>query len=185
MLCERCGKNPATVHYTQIINGVSSEIHICSECAREMGESMGESFQQMMHGFVPMLFNDGMDSEPFGLGNFLSGIMGWGMPDESEEEDEKCKYCGFNYSQFRKTGFLGCPQCYNTFRDRLDPLIKGIQGSNSHVGKVPRRKGGDLRTKREIEDLKAQLDASVKKEEFEEAAQLRDKIKDLEKKLNG
>ena len=171
MLCERCGKNPAT------------EMHICSECAREIGASMGESFQGMLNDFGQSLFNTGMFAEPFGLGNFLSGFMG--TPDEENETDLKCKYCGRNYSDFMKTGFLGCPGCYVIFRDRLSPLIKRIHGSNSHVGKVPRRKGGDLRVKREIKDLKNQMNASVKKEEFETAAQLRDKIKELEKKLDG
>lgn len=185
MLCERCGKNPATVHYTQVINGVKYEVNICSECAKEIGAAMGNSFQGMMQGFMPIFFNTGMFTEPFGLGNFLSGFMDWGLPTELDEKDLKCDTCGMTYSQFKKTGFLGCPQCYSTFRDRLNPLIKRIHGSNAHVGKVPRRTGGDLRIKKEIEDLKAQLDESVKREEFEKAAELRDKIKELEKKLNG
>ncbi|MDI6601256.1 MAG: UvrB/UvrC motif-containing protein [Thermoanaerobacteraceae bacterium] len=185
MLCERCGKNPATVHYTQIVNGVKSELHLCSECAREIGASIGDSFHGMMHGFTPMFFNNNFFTEPFGLGNFLSGFMDWGMTPELDEQDLKCDYCGMLYSQFKKTGFLGCPKCYATFRDRLNPLVKRIHGSNNHVGKVPRRKGGNLRLKKEIEDLKAQLDAAIKREEFEKAAELRDRIKDLEKKLNG
>ncbi|TZE82685.1 UvrB/UvrC motif-containing protein [Calorimonas adulescens] len=185
MLCERCGKNPATVHYTQIVNGVKSEAHLCSECAKEVGATFGGNLQGMMSGFMPFVFGNNFFTEPFGPGSFLSGFMDWGMSPGTVEEELRCEYCGLLYSQFKKTGFLGCPKCYSTFRERLNPLIRRVHGSSNHVGKVPRRKGGNLRIKREIEELRAQLDEAVKKEEFEKAAELRDRIKDLEKKLKG
>jgi protein arginine kinase activator len=93
---------------------------------------------------------------------------------------EHCRECGLTYEQFHQTGRLGCPDCYHYLAPRLDPLIRRIQGSSYHRGKVPRRGGGNLRVRREIESLRAQLQQLVAQEEFEKAAQIRDRIRNLE-----
>jgi protein arginine kinase activator len=88
------------------------------------------------------------------------------------------------YSQFSKLGRFGCSSCYKYFNDRLDPLFKRVHGSTVHTGKVPVRVGGQIRTKRQIEDLKRHLQDSINQEEFEHAAQLRDQIRELERQIN-
>jgi protein arginine kinase activator len=100
----------------------------------------------------------------------------------------KCAKCGLTYEDFKKIGRLGCGACYVSFKGSLAPLLKRIHGSNQHMGKSPSpvsMKELKITTKLhdELEAAKAELTKAVKKEEFEEAAALRDKIKFLEKKL--
>lgn len=89
------------------------------------------------------------------------------------------------YSQFSKIGRFGCSSCYKYFGDRLDPLFKRVHGNTVHVGKVPKRSGGRIQLKRKIDDLKLELQQRIQQEEFEEAAQLRDQIRTLEKEISG
>jgi protein arginine kinase activator len=98
-------------------------------------------------------------------------------------KSERCENCGLTYSQFAQGGKLGCSNCYEVFKDKLNPLIRRIHSSERHKGKVPARTGGKLRLIKEIESLKTELGNLVKNEEFEKAAEVRDRIKDLEKRL--
>lgn len=168
MLCEECGKNQSTVHLTKIINGKVNKVHLCEECANK---------------------HKGLDFESsFSIHNFLTGLLD-GTPGGTMKVDatakNKCDKCGMTYGKFRQTGRLGCNYCYDSFKEKLIPLFKRIHGHDSHVGKVPKRAGGIIRIKREIEDLRKQLKMVVKKEEFEKAAELRDRIKDLEKEIDN
>lgn len=169
MLCERCGQRPATVHFTEIINGHKQESHLCEVCA---GEIQPQGFK-----FVPQL----------NLHNFLAGLLnhefgggGYGL---TVTGGRKCEKCGVAEEQFIKQGLLGCGDCYPYFEERLLPLLRRIHGSTRHTGKVPGRTGGRVRLVKEIEKLKGQLKKAVDCEEFELAAQYRDKIRELEKKL--
>lgn len=159
MLCEKCKKNEATVHVTQVINGKKTEKHLCESCARESGDAI--SFKDIFQGLL----------------NITEGHDKW---IESEEDSvDTCKNCGLTYDEFRHTGFLGCGECYNAFRHKLDPTIKSIHASNEHKGRIPRRSGGNMLIKREKEELKRKLLRAIDKEDFEEAARLRDKIREL------
>lgn len=169
MLCERCQKRPATVHFTQVINGYKTEMNLCEECARETGQL----------NFEPFTFPFG---SLFSFDNLLSGLMDY-TPGTYVEQNIKCTVCGNTYEDFKKTGRLGCAGCYNTFRDRLLPLVRKIHGYNLHKGKVPKKAGVNLRIERQIERLREQLNEAVKREAYEEAARLRDQIKELEKKM--
>lgn len=169
MMCERCQKRPATVHYTQIINGQKTEMHLCEECARETGQLNFEPFTLPFGSF-------------FSIDNLLSGLMDY-TADDYMIQSVKCSFCNSTYEDFKKTGRLGCARCYNVFRDRLMPLVRKIHGHNLHKGKVPKRAGGNLRIERQIERLREQLNDAVRREAYEEAARLRDQIKELEKKL--
>jgi protein arginine kinase activator len=95
----------------------------------------------------------------------------------------KCPSCGFTYQDFKKVGRFGCGECYEAFKKQLDPLLKRIHGSNRHVGKVPLTAGKAVKETtvlQSIKELKAQLEKAVQSEEFETAAKLRDKIRELE-----
>lgn len=171
MLCEECKKRPATVHIAKVINGEKTEKHLCEECAQKSGE-----------------FNFDFSFEPsFSINQLLSGLLGSHIdtaPGLEPPGTIKCPFCGMTFSEFRRGGLLGCGQCYNAFDAQINPLLKRIHGSSFHTGKVPRRTGGELRLRRQVESLKAQLAEAVRKEEYEKAAILRDKIKELEGKLN-
>jgi len=169
MLCERCGLRPATVHMTEISNGHKSDTHLCEVCAREI--------QPQGFGFVPQLH----------LHNFLAGLLNHemgGKYGKAEATGKKCEKCGVFEGQIIKQGLLGCGDCYPFFDERLLPLLRRIHGSTRHTGKVPARTGGRARLVKEINNLKNRLKEAVGREDFEQAAQLRDQIRLLEKRMN-
>ncbi len=169
MRCQECGERAATVHVTRIINGQKQEDFLCEICAREKGEL-------------------GLLVDPkFLMHQFLAGILGGGENGQASAQTEvaggECAACGMTYQEFSKGGRLGCPACYQHFADNLEPLLKRIHGSAVHTGKVPVRSGGTIRIKREIAELRRQLAVKVDREEFEVAAELRDRIREMENKL--
>ncbi|MTI48375.1 UvrB/UvrC motif-containing protein [Sporosalibacterium faouarense] len=166
MLCEECGKNQSTVHLTKIINGKVNKVHLCEECAKKH-KTLDFDSTFSIHDFFAGLL-DNTDDSTLSLG---------------QSAKIQCDNCGMTYSKFRQSGRLGCNECYNSFKDKLIPLFKRIHGHDNHTGKVPKRAGGIIRIKKDIEDLRKNLSIAVREEEFEEAARLRDKIKDLEKEI--
>jgi protein arginine kinase activator len=165
MLCEICKKNPATVHYTKIVNGKIEEMHLCEECAANNSELNFDS--------------------PFSFHKLWTGLIEDFPDNKYEKKVEKltCPFCGLNYSQFRQIGKFGCAKCYEVFKDNLIPLFKGIHGHDKHVGKIPVRANRKAANERKIEKLKEKLNELIQKEAFEEAAKVRDQIKELEKSL--
>ncbi|MEW6685777.1 MAG: UvrB/UvrC motif-containing protein [Candidatus Edwardsbacteria bacterium] len=170
MLCEFCGEEEATVHLTELVNGKISEFHLCVKCAEKKGVQS------------PSL------SEPFSsLGALLSGVIEELALNEPVEKGTTCPGCGASYFEFKKTGRLGCPKCYNTFQKQLKSLLRKIHGNTRHTGKRPviapisAVPAQDL----ELEKLKKELTKAIEKEEFERAAELRDKIKQGGTKNNG
>ena len=98
-----------------------------------------------------------------------------------QHEEIRCPLCGRTYSDFRKTGKLGCGECYKTFRSPLSVTLKQIHQNPIHKGKVPKSFDSIIRKKRELENLKKQLSDAVKTEDYELAAKLHKEIKDLER----
>jgi protein arginine kinase activator len=169
MNCQECEKKPATLHFTKIVNGEKTEFHICETCAREKGE------------LIPGTVNG------FSIHNLLSGLLNLdpSIADNTGKQAPqlRCEKCGLTYSQFSKSGRFGCSSCYKHFEDRLDPLFRRVHGSTVHMGKVPKRSGQRIQYKREINDLRKELMQRIEWEEFENAAQLRDQIRELEKRI--
>lgn len=161
MLCDKCQKNQATIHMTQIINGVKEEQHLCEECAKESGVGMGSpiSFQDLFQGFL----NIPSASSP------------------QTHSSQRCPECGMSFDELRQTGKLGCAACYNAFRPQIESTLKSIHGSTRHKGKLAKDVGGELLTRKELESLQKQLSKAIAAEEYEEAARLRDAIRELEK----
>lgn len=167
MFCDRCGKNPAIVHRIITINGKKEEMHLCKECAmQEKGFTMEDSFS--INALLSSLLDMG-EKTPFASGKL---------------ETMKCKQCGMSFKEFKETGRLGCDACYVSFRERLLPLLKRVQGNIRHSGKIPKRVGGTLRVKKEIESLQEELERAVSIEEYEKAVELRDRIKSLKEHCN-
>jgi protein arginine kinase activator len=177
MNCDNCHKYEASVHYQQVINGKASELHLCEKCASEKG-MISLSTQNAGH-----------------FGNLLSGFLGEDeILGKGKKVKLKCK-CGWTNIDLKKTGYLGCPLCYKTFNRALTPLLRRIHGSNKHIGKIPtkitftepviaeKEAAEPLGAPGNIDEflrLKRELDAAVKEERYEEAANLRDRIKMLE-----
>lgn len=167
MLCENCQKNEATVHFTQIINGKKQELNICESCAKET-----QGFE------VP---GDMGFGGPFSFQNILSGIMDYMSPAQqiSKAQVLTCKNCGTTYNEFKRSGLLGCSECYKSFSPTITPVIKRVQGNLEHVGKIPQKLGKDIMEKKRLSKLKEDLQKAIANEEYEKAAQIRDSIKAL------
>ena len=166
MKCDICREAEATVHLTEVVNEKVTKFHICEQCASEKSEEM---------------------QSHFGLTDLLSGLMDFeaAIPEgeESKESGMQCSYCGVTYRDFQKTGRLGCGECYRTFAKSLNELLRKIHGSNRHVGKMPYQGEGLIEDHKDFRRLKEELEDLILSEEFEKAALLRDRIKDLKEKL--
>lgn len=171
MVCQECGKRPSTLHFTKILNGEKTEFHICETCAREKGELIPGS----PNGFsIHSLLSGLLDFQPSG-----------GASSGAKPKTIRCDNCGLTYTQFSKLGRFGCSSCYKHFGDSLEPLFKRVHGNTVHIGKIPKRSGGVIQFKREISKLKQELQRRIEREEFENAADIRDQIRELEKKIAG
>lgn len=168
MLCDECKERPATVHVVKVVNGVKTEMKLCEQCAREKG-----AFQVFIE-------------PPFSLPKLISAMlqMDQGQTDvPGRDAADQCPACGIEYSEFKRTGFLGCPECYTYFGPRLRPLYRRIHGATRHTGKVPARAGGPLKARRELASLEAELREAIAAEAYEKAAELRDRIRQLKRQL--
>jgi protein arginine kinase activator len=157
--CENCGKAPASVKIRRVAGGEETDLHLCLECARERGlEPVPEAGAGSVDLVTLMLKN-------------LSAM---------EESAGVCEGCGLTYTRFKETGRLGCAQCYQAFRSELTPLIRRVQGEVHHVGKVPHREESGSDRAARLRRLNEDLERAIGAEEYERAAELRDRIQDLE-----
>jgi len=170
MVCQECGKRPATLHFIEKVNGEKTEFHFCESCAREKGEGLS----------VPV--------NGFSIHSLLSGLLDFEHPGgvgglSTKPQALRCENCGLTYGQFSKMGRFGCSNCYAQFGDKLDPILKRVHGNTVHIGKIPKRSGGQIQLKREIEQLRHELHDLIGREEFENAAKIRDRIRELERSV--
>lgn len=167
MLCQICNKNEATIHFTTIMNGKAENKYICESCASE--------------------YQDENLELPFSLNKlFASFLSGFETEEDFDEKEEKvCDGCGLTYRQLMDKGKFGCDECYDVFYEDIKELLKGIHGHHIHRGKIPKRSGEKTIKIREVEELKEKLDLAVNKEEYEEAAILRDRIKEIKDTINS
>ncbi|MBP1970835.1 protein arginine kinase activator [Virgibacillus natechei] len=174
MECQECQQRPATFHFTQVINGDKKEVHVCEECAMEKGYMTSPEEGYSLHNLLAGLFN------------FDSAIMESKQSNAYKQENElKCSHCEMTLSQFKQLGKFGCAACYDTFSGRLDPIFRRVHSGNTqHYGKIPKRQGGNLHTKKQLESYRTELQKLIGEENFEEAAKVRDQIRALEQE-NG
>ena len=172
MKCQHCNEREATTHIRKNINGEKTEMHLCSECAAELGvmdEFRTENF-----------FNDSFFGSLLGAGipamNLLSGI-------------ERCETCGSTFNDIVKSGKVGCANCYSKFSDKLEPSIVKLHGKANHIGKnitytevadePEANTTADAPEADNLHSLKKELKQAIKEQRFEDAAVLRDKIKEI------
>lgn len=170
MICQHCNQNEATTHIQKNVNGEKTEMHLCSKCAKELGV-MDEFRMPSMSD----LFGNSL------LGNFLgAGVSAM----NSLSGVERCSTCGSSFNDIVKSGHIGCSDCYDKFADKLEPSVKKIHGKTKHIGKYVSYEDAvnepkEKKEENELEGLKRQLDDAVKEQRFEDAAVLRDKIKEM------
>lgn len=158
MHCDVCKTNPATVFLTQIVDGKMQKVNLCEGCSKEKGVT---------------------DPTGFALADLLLGL---GAAQEMERGGsvQKCPTCGFSQADFKKTGRLGCANCYTTFAEGLASLLKGMHKGTAHVGKVPARQAKSLERESQLKTLQRDLRKAVAGEDYESAASIRDRIRHLD-----
>lgn len=168
MLCDNCKKRQATIRYEENINGEKKKVNLCAICSNELGILSHNLMDNMLFSF----FDD-----PLSIGY-------------EKAKTEKCSKCGYTYYNYAKTGLLGCDECYRTFENKLTPILKKLHGKSQHINVQGNRK---INTKKSIEKdndinlnkidvLKKELNKAIEKEEYEKAAEIRDKIKALKER---
>ncbi len=160
MVCELCKTKHATIHITEIINGEKRELHMCNDCAQKKGitQKIQLSLSDLLGGVI--------ESK---AGKALKAL-----------KSIKCPNCGMTFQDLKSRVRLGCAQDLDVFKDWLGPFIEQVHKASAHVGKLPKTAGEAQRKENELLKLKKQLDEAVKNEDFEKAAQLRDKIKSFD-----
>ncbi len=160
MLCSMCGKKPATTHIKSTVNGVTEQHYLCSDCARAY------SAQNSMS-----------------LGSLIGSFFGETLKAQSLGDTRKrCPECGICFDQIAESGKVGCDKCYETFLDQLLPSLQRMHGRSRHAGKAP-ASAADAPTQTaedKLSSLKAQLEQAISEQNFEQAAILRDEIKNIE-----
>ena len=156
MKCQNCAKT-STVHITEVLrDNQFEELHLCEDCAAK--------FMQEPTAVQPIIKQE--LEEP---------------ADESIDlTSRQCEVCGLKFVEFRNTGRLGCPHDYTAFQAELAPLLEGIHGATKHTGKIPRRLPQTRVMQQELVKLRKQLYRAVADEAYEEAARLRDRIREIE-----
>src|SRR5579872_298170 len=159
MQCCVCKEKPATVHLTQIVGDKMQKLDLCEECAKAKGVNDPTSFAM-----ADLMLGLGASQE---LESSVAGI------------EMKCPRCGFSQADFKKSGRLGCPECYKTFSEGLSGLLKTMHKGTRHVGKAPESLRSSVEYAGRLKSLQERLEKAIESENFEEAAQLRDEIKQV------
>ncbi|MEA2030920.1 MAG: UvrB/UvrC motif-containing protein [candidate division Zixibacteria bacterium] len=174
MLCQDCKKREAQVHLTQIINNEKTTLHLCNECAAARG------------------FHSPLDNVPFPLAEILSGLSA-ATPGLKQKKAEQitCPNCGLTFQEFTNQGRFGCGECYKAFRPQLEPIMRKIHGASLHRGRTPTvinkpdTDGEKVLPVREEERLEDELAKAIEREDFERAAEIRDKLKSIRESLTS
>jgi len=162
MRCDDCGK-PANIRYVEIVDGETRTLHLCDGCANSRGMAIS---------LAPL-------AAP--LVNMLMGLLEeMGADERGSQDGAACPDCGLTVDEFRVGGKLGCSMCYETFTCELKPLLRRVHGSTQHTGSIPSRASADVELSRAARDLQLELERAVHAEEYERAAELRDRIRELE-----
>ncbi|MDH3890975.1 MAG: UvrB/UvrC motif-containing protein [candidate division Zixibacteria bacterium] len=172
MLCQDCNKREAHVQITQIVNNDKTMLSLCKDCAAARG------------------FHSPLENAPFPLAEILSGLA-QSIPKAGAQlpvSTVSCPNCGLAFDEFARQGRFGCGECYKTFRGDLEKIMRKIHGASLHRGKAPiveapvTDSGDDNDPAipvKEEERLEAELKKAVEAEDFERAAEIRDKLKTM------
>jgi protein arginine kinase activator len=163
MKCDVCHDAEATVFLTQIVNGTMQKINLCPTCAKAKGVNDPAGFQ-LADLFVGLGEQKAIDTD--------GGTL-------------KCPVCGFTATDLKKTGRLGCSNCYEVFEGALEPMLKSMHKGTSHKGKAPAAYAQKRRNYETLKELQEKLRAAVDKEEYEQAATIRDQIRLIESSMNS
>lgn len=169
MLCQNCSKNEATTHIKRVVNGEATESHLCSACTRKLGY---DGFFDDFSLNIPNIFSSFFSDTGFALAGARS---------------DRCEKCGSSFDDIIRTGMVGCADCYKKFYDKLLPSIQRIHGRSNHAGKIPvitkavesKPEKKEKTTEEKIAELQSEMQKAIETQNFEQAAIIRDSIKEL------
>ncbi len=172
MRCQDCQDREAQVNLTQIINNEKTTLNLCKECAAARG------------------FHSPLENVPFPLAEILEGLASAGAGyKKSAVAQVTCPNCGLTFEEFTGLGRFGCGQCYKAFRPQLEPIMRKIHGASLHRGRSPvvvdkpESDNSEVLPIREEERLEEELAKAIESEDFERAAEIRDKLKLMRESL--
>lgn len=165
MKCESCNEREASIHISKGDGLEKSERFLCEQCANA-------SFE-----------NDfSYPDDTFNIQKLLQSLSQQSALHQQQKKPLQCGTCGSTLNSIVQAGKFGCPDCYRTFEARLPDIVARVQANQTeHTGKIPEKSKEYLKAKRKMEQLKAKLQTLIDTQEFEEAAVIRDEIRDLEK----
>ncbi|HDY90228.1 MAG TPA: hypothetical protein ENH82_19175 [bacterium] len=166
MKCQICNKNIANIVFTQILNNEKMVLQICTECAKEKGISVE----------IEKPSKPKVDSF---IGSF-TGIIS--EKDEKEVPDLTCAVCGLTFAEFKKSGLFGCDKCHEAFGEHVSNLLKQIHGTDVYEGELPDKLSEEGETMQKLKKLRSELKHCIGTEDYERAAELRDRIAEIEEK---
>ncbi|MGF1657473.1 MAG: UvrB/UvrC motif-containing protein [Verrucomicrobiales bacterium] len=158
MLCDVCKSHTATLYLTQIVDGKMFKVNLCESCSKEKGVTDPTSFA------------------------FLDLLQGLGTSQviDTKASVERCPQCGLSVADFKRDGRIGCGHCYEVFREHVQPLLKSVHRGLQHTGKRPSRVEKLHAFSQRLNGLRQDLEKAVQEENYENAAILRDKIRQIE-----
>jgi protein arginine kinase activator len=162
MKCDICGTAEAVIHIRQVTESIESEFHLCENCALLRGINTQENRVELS------------------ISNLLTGLVDFKDKTEAEQQNITCPKCRQTLLNFRKYQKLGCSECFTAFAQEIKSILRRVNSESRHKGKYPRKYLAYQNYLEEIKGLKIKLEAAVKVENYEEAAKLRDEIKERE-----
>ncbi len=168
MKCDFCDKK-STVFLTQLVEGQMTKVCLCDECAKDRGvtDPTGFSLADLLLGGLP--------GGP-GVGTVTTSQTS----SKSSGNGRKCATCGFTLDDLRRVRRFGCSECYATFGDEVSQMVRGMHKGTTHIGKVPEGLMAMQYRHQRIEELRSRLDQAISSESYEEAAGIRDEIRNLD-----
>lgn len=171
MLCEKCKKNEAKINLITVVNGQKHEMWLCESCVKDISSipffsSIGQNGSFPFEGMLTEILSN-VDNNKVNINN-------------NKVKEIVCSNCGLIYEEFKKSGKLGCSNCYEEFKVILEPRIKSLQAGVKHIGKIPKMKGEEIIRRQKLKNLKVEMQKLIIAEEYENAAIVRDEIKKLE-----
>lgn len=165
MICQKCGKQQATVHLKQVVNGVMHEEYLCSSCANGESSFFTDSFDMGADSLFEALFSGGRHT--------------------AQTVKTVCPLCGATLRDVQKSGKAGCAKCYEVFAGELKNAAYRIHGGVQHVGRAPGNHREEMERQAKLEQLKERQAKAIEEQDFELAAKLRDEIRELSDPKNG
>lgn len=186
--CSVCGENEALIFVKVLVDESIEEKGLCAACAirymenREQFKGLEtvdhrilealEEMRTLLSSIVSSIGSIGSHGVP-------AALHGRGKTENRQTPDTRCRNCGLTFDQFKESGYFGCADCYQAFRESVRELLLEIERGGRHRGRMPRKFARLYLLRKEIQFLKNQLKKSVHSEDYETADRIKRKLEKL------